>query len=152
MNVILLCTLALAVLNIRPVYILSNPAEKKSMFVFALMLIVERIFAAIQTVEVYFRGIGQTQVRAASLRYLRELAVPLPFYIAALVIAARKYWGDDESSHRLLAEATEDTNVSNDATTNVPIWLTLFGHITSLALLAVNVIFCYPGGGRHKEM
>jgi hypothetical protein len=68
--------------------------------------------------------------------------------------------GDFASLHiRNLAEDPDyDTKVSaengygGNFTTNIPLWLCLGGYLYNLAHFMVMVIFCFPGGGKHKAI
>jgi len=161
-NVVLLAILAVAVLEIRPVEILSNPASESSMFVFALMLVLERVLNIILGLELWFRGVGQAAIKAAAKRDLVFANICLPFYLAATVVAATEFFGDGGGkADRLLADAADkETTATSDVssygisagdTTNVPIILCLTGFVSGVLIYGMNVMFCFPGGGRHKE-
>lgn len=162
LNVVLLTILAVAVLDIRPVAILSDPANESSMFVFALMLVMERILVLVLYLELYFRGVGQKAIKAATKREIFFANICLPFYLAAAVISAVEYYGDGGKGDRLLADASAEKETastydssygsSSGETTHVPIVLCLAGFVTGLVAFGLNVIFCFPGGGLHKEM
>ena len=63
---------------------------------------------------------------------------------------------------RNLAEEPDyDTKVSaengyggygGNSTTNIPLWLCLGGYLYNLAHFIVMVVFCFPGGGKHKSI
>jgi Bacterial low temperature requirement A protein (LtrA) len=158
LTIFILVVLGVAVSHIRPVTSLSDAAGESSIFVFTLMLVVERLFALTLYMEVYFRGVGQKQIKSASLRDARLHTFSLPFYVAAMSIAAIEYFGDGISGARRLAEVVEVTTSDYDTlhalneTTNIPIFLCLFGYVGSVIIFGFNIIFCFPGGGRHKEM
>jgi len=161
-NVLLLVILAVAVLHIRPVDLLNDPSNDPSMFVFSFMLVMDRILWSIQSMELYFFGVGQKAVKSMSKRELIFSNICLPFYLAATILAARDFCDDTEkTAHRVLAEAAtnEDeasTNYGDEYyqisdTTNTPIILCLVGFLVGLFVFGFNVIFCFPGGGRHKD-
>ena len=160
-----LVVVACAVLYIRPVKYMSNSEEHNTMFLFSLILVVERIVAMIFHAEVYFFAVGQREVlkKVARSQFVLML-VPAVFYVAATIVAGLEYYGDDDddnSQKRYLA--AEDSTSSSSSSyaadygekksyTNVPIWLILAGYLSSLLYMTINVICCFPGGGRHKEL
>jgi len=154
-NILLLVILAVAVLHIRSVDILNDPSNEPSIFVFTLMLVLERALWSIQTIELYFLGVGQKAVKESAKRDLFGANICLPFYLAATVLAARDL-NEDQDHNRVLA--AEDTtaygaeSAYDGSTTDIPIILCLAGFVLGQVLFGVNVIFCFPAGGRHKEM
>jgi hypothetical protein len=104
------------------------------MFIFSLMLVVERLFGMLRYLEVHFLGIGQSAIQKSSLLYMRNSCFSLTFYIAAMAVAVFNYFGD------------------GDSPANVPIILILVGYLGSFTLLAIQVLFFFPQGGRHKEV
>jgi hypothetical protein len=158
-NVYLLVLLAVAVLHIRPVKVLSDAAGEISMFVFSLVLVLERLLVVVAMLEVHFFGVGQKARKPASLRDIRGQCASLPFYVAALTVSAIEYFGSGVGGRRLAA-AEEDayessgneSSYSAKETTDVPIWLCLAGFIATMASLIVQVIICFPSGGKHKDM
>ena len=164
-SIVPLVILALAVFNVRPVEVLSDPAHEPSIFVFCLMLVLDRVMWMIQTAELYFFGIGQKALKETSKRELLFSNICLPFYLAATIVAAREYWGDapnaDDSTHRILAEssakgdAVYDASASSytdDTMNNLPVLLCLAGFVSGLLTYGFNVIFCFPGDGTHKDV
>lgn len=144
MNIVMLVVLGVAVSHIRPVKTLSDASGESSIFVFTLMLVIDRLFALTLYMEVYFRGVGQKQLKAASVRDACLHSASLPFYVAAMVVAAIEHVGETKSDY--------DAEYSSDGTTNVPILLCLFGYVGGVVIYGINIIFCFPTGGRHKEM
>jgi hypothetical protein len=144
----ILVVVSTAVLNIRSVDYLSSPKDHKSIFVFCLMLLIERIIAIFFYAEVYFFGVGQKKaMNAASLSLIKSKLVQTVLYGAAVVVSGLAvYEHDGSGGKRLLAQA-----VSSEST-NVPIILILCGHLAQNAHYAILVCFCIPGGGLHKEM
>ena len=62
---------------------------------------------------------------------------------------------------RLLAETSDYNGSSNELSyygdgdsnsTDVPVWLCLAGYLYFLSHLIIMVLFCFPSGGRHKEV
>jgi Bacterial low temperature requirement A protein (LtrA) len=146
--------------NIRSVDILSDASNQSSIFVFTLMLVIESIYASFWYLEVYFCGIGQKQLKHASRRDGFNHNINFPFYLAAMIIAAVKYFGDapninytfgkDMTNRRFIA-TTEVNALQSDGTTDIPIFLCLLGYVLHSFYNAFVIIFCVPGGGRHKE-
>lgn len=146
----LLCILGVAVLFIRPVNILSNPADDPSMMAFALMLILERLWAISQYCEVYWRGIGQKEMRPSASRDARSYAMILPFYIAAFGVAAAEYYGGNDG--RRLAASTTVYESSKGSSNDIPIILLLCGFLTTIGIMTTTVVCCFPKDGSHKEV
>jgi Bacterial low temperature requirement A protein (LtrA) len=153
----------IAISNIRPVAILADASNESSMFVFTLMLVSERILSSFLYLEVYSCGIGQKQLKLASRRDGWSHNISFPFYLAAMTIAAIEYFGDVSSIHytfgnnttnrRFLASATAiSPELESDGTTDIPIFLCLLGTIIHALSFTFTVIYCFPAGGRHKEM
>jgi hypothetical protein len=169
-SIVPLVILAVAVLHIRPVEVLSHPADEPSIFVFCLMLVLDRVLWTMQAVELYFFGVGQKALKETAKREFLSSNFCLPFYLAATIVAAQEYFGDgqnaNDSSHRLLAESSAkgdtvydssassygDYDGANDTTNNLPIILCLVGFASGSLAYGFNVMFCFPGGGRHKEV
>jgi Bacterial low temperature requirement A protein (LtrA) len=145
--------------NIRSVDVLSDASNQSSIFVFTLMLVVEQLFAICLYMEVYFRGIGQKQMKLAARRDIMYNHMHLPFYLAAMIISAILYFGDGSqisyafhgsSGRRFLADNTNKKEMAGEFT-DIPIFLCLFGFLLNSFSFATSIIFCFPGGGRHKE-
>lgn len=149
LSVFYFVVLAVAISHIRPVQTLANASGETSMFVFSLMLVVDRLFALTLYAEVYFKGVGQRSIKQASFRDALCHSVCLPFYVAALIIAAVEFFGDGTAGDRRLAGTVE---VTTTETTNIPIYLCLLGYVGGLIAYGLYVIFGLPGGGRHKEV
>ena len=169
-GIVPLVILAMAVLHIRPVEILSDPANDPSILVFCLMLVCDRVLWIVQGVELYYFGVGQKAVKESSKRDLIFSNICLPFYLAATIVSATEFWDDgslaDGGAHRLLAETQIEDAVytnssipspegdydSSNTMNNVPILLCLSGFVAGLFIYGANVMFCFAGGGRHKEV
>ena len=163
LSIIVVFTLVgVTIANIRTVDVLSDATNESSMFFFALMLVIERIFSSMVYIEIYFYGVGQPrQMKSAAIRDCIYPNYSLPFYIAAMIFAALKYFGDSESSpyndsnttvtnRRFTADTTSYS--SSDGTTDLPVALCLIGSTVKLLSYASMIIFCLPKDGSHKEM
>jgi hypothetical protein len=154
-QICVLVVLATAVLHIRVVDVLSHPDENISMFVFALSLVINRIFVTVRSMEIYFFGLGQTQIlKTVAFTEMRKNAVSGSIYLAAMIIAGIEYFGseNDGSGRRGLAGAAVAIESSSSSGTNhIPISLCLAGCVFEQILFAIYVVFFFPGGGRHKE-
>ena len=155
LSIILAFTLVgFTIANIRTVDILADASNKSSIFFFTLMLVIERIYASLLYLELYFYGVGQPQqIKGAAIRDCVHSNYSLPFYFVAMIISALKYFGgaDDSSINRRFTADTTSYN-SNDGTTDLPISLCLIGCVVKLLSYAFMIIFCLPKDGRHKEM
>lgn len=151
-----LVVLATAVLHIRPVNYLSRPDAFISMFVLSLCLVIERVLAVTRSVEIYWFGLGQTSVlRQVAIRDIRSMVLSGSFYLAAAIVSGLEYYGNSNNSGsgsgaRALA-AAETTTYGTTEPTNIPIILVLVGFVGNYVLFSLFVIFCFPGGGRHKD-
>ena len=163
LSIIVVFTLVgVTIANIRTVDVLSDATNESSMFFFALMLVIERIFSSMVYIEIYFYGVGQPrQMKSAAIRDCIYPNYSLPFFIAAMIFAALKYFGDSESSpyndsnttvtnRRFTADTTSYS--SSDGTTDLPVALCLIGSTVKLLSYASMIIFCLPKDGSHKEM
>jgi Bacterial low temperature requirement A protein (LtrA) len=160
LTIVGLAITGVAISNIRPVEVLADASNQSNIFVFTLMLVVEQLFAICLYLEVYFRGIGQRQVKMAARRDILYNHLYLPFYMAAMIISAVSYFGDgsqlnytfnSSSSRRFLAAASDPVQ-GTTGYTDIPIFLCLFGVLVYMFSFASSIIFCIPGGGRHKEL
>lgn len=143
----------MAVLFIRPVKILSNAAGDPSMMAFSLMLILERLWAISQYCEVYWRGVGQKEMRPSASRDALSYAMILPFYVAAFCISASEFYGSHDTSKRRLAATASDYESTDETSENdKPIILLLCGFLTTMMILTFNVVCCFPKDGSHKEL
>jgi hypothetical protein len=185
--------LSVAVLAIRPVYIMAIPTKYPNMFVFSLALTMDRFMAVSRYAEVYFFGVGeQPALKQTGLREAMFSLIPLPFYLASAALAGLDFmngkhseqhnslsnssygyqssssnysdtynttlYDKNESQHRFLAEASASNEATvNESTTtypinHLPIYLCLFGYVAYMFLFSINVIFCFPSDGKHKEL
>jgi hypothetical protein len=164
-QIAVLLVLATAVVHIRPVGYMSNASGEVNMFFFSLMLVLERVLAGLLSAEVYFFGVGQRKnLKHEGKIGILESSLAGVFYAAALVVAAKEYYGDGENDYhrRVLAAASDSESETADytsagdtessATTNLPIWLILAGHIAYTVVIAVRIICFWPAGGIHKEL
>jgi hypothetical protein len=154
LNIMRLLILGVAFVHIQPVEQLSNDFEYPAMFTFSLMLVLECILCILLALELRLTGVGQPALKAASMRDVRGQCVSLVFYMAAMILSAVHYFSHDDNiivsqRGRGVAESSPKTDVEIN---HVPIVLVLSGYLISLAALTIKVVFCFPSGGRHKEM
>jgi hypothetical protein len=164
-----LVVLATAVLHIRPVDVMENSSEQISMFVFSLCLVLERLLAIANYIELYLFGIGQKVLKTVARKVVMRISFAVLFYVAAMIVAAMEYFGNGVVGSRRLAAAAGNSKAGNTTNgygtgstyggdgynpdvTNVPIYLCLFGYLANMLYLTISVMFLYPSGGRHKEM
>jgi len=168
-EVAVLLVVSTAVVHVRPVEFMSNPAKYDDMFLFSLALALGSVLSMYRYVETYFFGKGQIEVsKQSSIRDIRHMLIPFTFYIAATVISGIQYYSNDggitnsntnateastySDGHRFMAEATGASYVSqSDETTNIPIILCLCGVIALHAMQCFTVIFLFPNDGSHKK-
>lgn len=164
-RILLLLTLATTVLNIRPVDMMSQPSTEICMFVFSLCLCLERCLMLFRQVELYFCGVGQTKViQSEARKVISRVLFLLAFYIAAMIVAATQFFPRNksdyyESHHRLLAgdaaaDEHKDEYYYGEAAegNHTPIILCLVGIAAYSLVMIILVIFCFPSGGRHKQL
>jgi hypothetical protein len=157
MNMLRLLILGVAVVHIQPAEQLSNDWEYPAMFTFSLMMVLESILSILQYLELRLTGVGQPAMKVAAMRDVRGQSVSLVFYMAAMVVSAVHFFTLEENNEnidathmgRVLAESSPKTDPE---TNHVPITLLLSGYLISLVAWTIKVIFCFPSGGRHKEM
>mmetsp|Transcript_47898 Transcript_47898/g.73038 ORF Transcript_47898/g.73038 Transcript_47898/m.73038 type:complete len:540 (-) Transcript_47898:96-1715(-) len=151
----ILVLLATAVLHIRPVDILSNPADNVDMFTFCLSVALASFFSCGRLIEVALNVDGQPAAKATARRDLKWNSVPLLFYFAASVASGMAHYSsndedDNDGGHRSMAE-TASSGGGSDNPNDIPVWLCLGGSICSIAMLGLLVLLL-PGGGKHKEI
>jgi hypothetical protein len=163
-----LVVLATAVLHIRPVSILSNPADNVDMFTFALSITIANIMAAGRVLEVMLFVKGQESAKRAARRDLTYALFVLVFNIAATIVSGLEFFSDhddhtddgydadknstaqyDDDNHRFMA-AAESTSYAASDPNDIPIWLMIGGAMANVVLMAL-MIMMLPGGGKHKE-
>jgi Bacterial low temperature requirement A protein (LtrA) len=155
-----LIVIATAILNIRPVNVMSHSSTDISMFVFCLCLGLERCLTLLRYVELYCFGVGQTKnIQRYALVCMCKASLLLVFYMAAMIVAAMKFFPRQQSDmaeyDRLLADTTTttgDEKTEDSTTTHIPIILCLVGYFTDALLLVIYVVFFIPSGGRHKQL
>lgn len=150
-EVISLCVLATAVLHIRSVAVLSNPTEKRDMFVLCLSLTMGKFLSAGRYLEMLVWVEGQPVAKVCARREIIMMTPILVFSMTATIYAGLQY--DPVGGHRFLAggESSPYSYESKSPTTNIPIILLLSGGLTYTAAITF-FIFTLPSGGRHKEV
>jgi low temperature requirement protein LtrA len=164
LHILALLVVATAVLNIRPVDIMSHSSTEISMFVFCLCLGLERCLTLLRYVELHFFGVGQTKVlqKDAMAAMCRALFL-LVFYIAAMTVAAMKFFPRqhaDKEYNRLLADATAGAEkdeyqaaaADEESATHIPIILCLVGVLLHAVGHVIFVIFFFPTSVSHKKL
>ncbi|CAB9505398.1 expressed unknown protein [Seminavis robusta] len=123
---------------------------------------------------------GRNVVRQDAKRWFIMTVPYTALILAAAVIAGIEYYGNkstdndkysggnsdgysyasggnytESDNHRFLAAASSSSSSYASATaetTDLPIALILAGHIGKFVHSAVTIRFCFPGGGKHKEL
>lgn len=172
-EVAVLLALSTAVLHIRPVEFMSNPAEYDDMFTYSLALTLGSALNMYRYVETYFFGKGQIEViKQCSTRDIRHGMITFVFYLAATIVSGIPYYSNDGSSdsdynsnanateassygdgHRSMAAAAEAdySYTTASETTNVPIILCLAAPIALHLVQSFTVLFLFPNDGSHKK-
>ena len=169
-----LVVLATAVLHIRPVDIMSNGEDYVDAFAFCLAILLGNALTAIKYIELYFWGIGQPVIKQEAKRYFKMGMIYLVPVLVATILAGVKYYGSshsnasyyDQESYESKAESTHESPNGSDnyhrllagstypASHNefdLPMYIILAGFIGRWLCLALDIRFCFPAGGRHKE-
>jgi hypothetical protein len=134
-QVSLLLVLAVAVLNIRPI---DELVGQKRLFVFCLALVLERILNLLRYLEIYLLGVGQRKpLQHVAILAARNSSICLAFYLTATILAWIMY-----------QKGVEHVGSSHD----LPIVLVLCGFLAQQFSQNIHIAFCYPSGGRHKEL
>jgi hypothetical protein len=163
-----LVVLATAVLHIRPVSILSNPADNVDMFTFALSITIANMLAAGRVIEVMLFVKGQEVAKVSARRDLIFSLFMLIFNIAATIVSGLEFFNNDDDHtdygydadknstaqydddhHRFMA-AAESTSYAASDHNDIPIWLMIGGAMSNVFSMAL-MIMLLPGGGKHKE-
>ena len=176
-----LAVLATAILHIRTMDIMSNGKDYVDTFLFCLTILIGNLLTWFKYVEVYFFGVGQPVIKREALRWIKMTAVFVALVLVATILAGIEYYGHsssgeydkvegytnaskatttysnataDDDHHRVLAGAPASSSYATDEkeTFDVPIYLILAGYIFRWVHLTFNIKFCFPGGGRHKEL
>jgi hypothetical protein len=165
----MLVILAVLVLNINSIDIMSNSREHSSMFVFCLMLTLERVFSYLRSAELYFNGIGEEAMKLDTKAHMLRSVLLSTFYVVATVLAGVEYFvygigstrfassSSSSSSHRQLAAATETYQATDDYAaaevhrSDIPMILCFAGYGLWMLLLLISVICCSPAQDKHKE-
>ena len=79
---------------------------------------------------------------------------PEHYACSRMIITVSSFAAEQCGFNRFLAVSEEDSPYSDSSkysqSTDIPAWLCLAGYVFNLVHLIVMVLFCYPGGGRHK--
>lgn len=118
------------------------------------MLILDRLWTIGQYIEVYWRGIGQKEMKPGSSRDARLIATVLPFYVAAFIVAATEFFGNDGSKRRNLANAATqyESSLKEEHFNDIPIILIICGLLAQIGIVTTTIVCCFPPEGRHKEV
>ena len=160
----LLVVLATTVLHIRPVDIMENSRDNISMFVFCLCCTLEQVMYIVKYAELYFWGVGQrANLKHVAVREVKITLMIASFYLGATLVAALEFFPRQSSYRRALAGGDENEQLNSDNdddyddssgndVNDTPIGLCLGGVLFSLLYLVLNVFFCIPQDGKHKEI
>ena len=169
-EVVHLCFLATAVVHIRTVDVMSHPTEYPDMFAYALGLLLMSTMNICKNLELYIWVDGEAAAKQVAKRDVLHHACQGSLYLAATINAGLEYYGHSDGEkryeneiddghrslmQRLLANetyaATDSYGYYKESTmTDIPVWLCLGGYLFMAVHYLVMVLFCFPGGGRHK--
>ena len=110
------CFLATAVVHIRPLYVMREPAVYPDMFGFALGCTLLSIVNAYTSLEVITKGVGDKKaMKHAETFNIMSYSFQFIFYLAAACVSGIAYFGNTVEHARLLAEAdvANDDNVTH---------------------------------------
>lgn len=98
--------LASAVVDIRPVSVMSDTRHNVEMFAFCVSILAAYSLSILRTIELYFMGVGeQPLLKTMSMQEARMKLLFFPFPLAAAIISGMDYFGSQgDGSGRLLAE------------------------------------------------
>ena len=138
------CFLATAVVHIRPLYVMREPAVYPDMFGFALGCTLLSIVNVYTSLEVITKGVGDKQaMKHAETFNIMSYSFQFIFYLAAACVSGIAYFGNTvEHEHfRLLAEAdvANDDNVTHYVT-HIPIILCIAGWVSNVVLFMLNML------------
>jgi len=171
-----LVVLASAVLHIRTIDVMANGTENLDVFAFCLVILIGNVLTGLRYAEVYWMGIGQPVIKCEAKRWLK---MTLPYFaviLIATILAGVKYYGPSDSTENKEYAASKEDGYHDDEASHygdddhrrslaggstsyydsfenydVPIYLLLAGNIVKWIYLVIDIRFCFPGGGRHKE-
>jgi Bacterial low temperature requirement A protein (LtrA) len=162
-----LVALAAAVLHIRPVDIMSNGKENVDTFAFCLSVFIGQALNEWRYLEVYFFGIGQTVIKEEAKRHWKMGAIYFITVLIATVLAGIEHYGsrseEEETKQyesqadaydydtRNLAGSTASSYTTSHAEYDLPVYLILAAYVLRWLHMAVDIMFFFPSGGKHKE-
>jgi hypothetical protein len=165
----ILIVLATAVLHIRPVSILSNPADNIDMFTFALSISLANLLGIGRALEIMLNVDGQKAAKWAALRDIKLHAIGFFLFLASTIVSGLEFNRDDDvyddhstdsfyeseknntdDHRRSMAASDTETGYYNSYVNDIPIWLMTGGSLVNVFGLFVMVL-TMPGDGKHKE-
>lgn len=172
-----LAVLATAILHVRTADIMSDGANYFDTFCFCLMILLGNLLTWFKYLELHFFGVGQPVIKSEALRWIKVTAPFVGLVLAATIVSGLEFYNHseekdeyyssaansshasnaeypgDEDGHRILAGASDASSYS--ATTesfDLPMYLLLGGYLLRWLYLFVNVVFCLPTDGSHKDL
>ena len=172
-----LAVLATAILHVRTVDIMSDGANYFDTFCFCLMILLGNLLTWFKYIEIYFFGVGQAVIKSESLRWIKVTAPFVGLVLAATIVSGLKFYNhteknethfssaveditnssypiseDDDDHHRILAGASGASSYSTAESYDLPMYLLLGGYILRWLYLVVNIVYCQPTDGSHKDL
>lgn len=150
---------------------MSGKTKTNDMFVFSLAALLGILMCCLRYVEIYFFGVGQPVIQSEAQRFIRYSIPYTALLIAATVIAAVNVYtnegaasGDaylnEETNHGYSTEESDGNiqnrllagSYANNEPNDWPMILILVAHFLRWIVFVTSVLFCFPSGGRHKEI
>lgn len=174
-EMIALLVVATAVLHIRPVDIMSNGGDHVETFVFCLAILMGNALTGCRYIEVYLFGIGQPVIKEEAKRFFKMNTIYIVMVVVATILAGIEYYGSasgrkstNDKKHTASETEAYETSQGYDSYNrslagaispyatphndyDLPMVIILAGYVGRWLYLVVNIIFCFPGGGKHKE-
>ena len=151
-EVFMVVIVAMAVLHIRPVDAMSNAAENHDMFIFCVVITIERILAAGLYVDLLYFGVGQNALRTQAQKQVVRLLAAATGYTVAAGLSGSELYGNGIGGRRVLLSGEETSASYQTNETNAPILVILATSVAISMWYIVDVVFLFPSDGRHKEM
>jgi hypothetical protein len=171
-EIAILVVLATAVLHIRPVSILSNPADNIDMFTFALSISLANLLGIGRSLEIGLSVESEKCAKRAGLRDVKWYSIVFFLFLASTIVSGLEFYRDDDvyddhstgnvyeseknntdygdEHRRSMAASGTETGYYNSYVNDIPIWLMTGGSLVHVFGLVFMVLFL-PGGGKHKE-
>eukprot|EP00978_Attheya_sp_CCMP212_P046128 scaffold375638_cov58-Attheya_sp.AAC.1 len=154
LEILILGSVATAVLHIRPVNYMADGENSITMFAFCLGLTLASILHQLRYLELCLWVDGGPEAKQSGLRDVLGRSSSTVWFLAATIASALAYYGSSDShddDHRILAGDSDTVFRQTVNSTDLPILLCLIGSFSQLIYTIVMIIFCFPNDGSHKK-